>query len=555
MTVCKPIALAVRYSDNIVKMGEAPNLDMFDIVAKQDNPADNFNPQSLLDITNALGAILPRTDTTKYPLVDSRYKQSPILYSEVADFLKQTGLNPEQVAETLKDFQTEINQSPLISNTQERIIPNTPSDVDVVLNQLEFYYSGNMALSISGGFCSAIANPFGKLLAALEALKFGGQLLDSLLSFSFDLDALLSPLTTLKATLTKIVDSLKETLKAQVDGIVKSAQAFVKSVKQGAKKILKKLQKMASNIKNFFEGDSMDKLKDKIGDFVQKSMDQFKEMTPETIALLLFRFCQFTEMIQNFMKSPVDALKNFAVILQTEMTVLKTVSENRAKDAVNAGAVRLDDDGIKEIKARIVRALNIESYERDAQDPGPRPEPEQYVASETLTDAENEALSTLGPDGMDGYFNFSPSVLNMGKSVSDSGPNGGFSEVRFEVWQKFTIVCRRMGRTMTVNSAYRSPEYNRRIGGASRSMHMSALALDVSMAGLSDNDIRNFIRIASQEGFLGIAYYSGSNFTHIDLGSRRSWNRGHRFDAYIDMHLNDGFRKANISSSQETTAF
>jgi len=539
---CFPKTTASIYGDYILETGSAPNLNMFDIVNKQNNPADNYDTQTLLDISSGLAAVLPVTNTSAYPYTDSRYKQGPILFPEIADFLNETGLNAEQVSETLKDYRASIPED------INGVMPNTPKDVDILLKQLEFYYADNLGLTIAGGLCSASINPFGKLGDLLSKITLAGQLLGALLDFN--LADILGPFTALKAKLEKIVDELAETLKAQVDGIVKSAQSFVKNVKAGAKKIKKKLQKMVSNIKNFFSGDSVTGLKDKIGEFVSKAVDQFEEITPAVIGLLMFRFCQFTEMLQLFMLSPVNVLKDFMSKLKTEETVVRDVAQVRTQDAVNAGAVRIDEKGIQEGKARIVKAQNEPSIERDSKPtelPVDLPEPEHYVASDDLTDAENEALSALGPSGMDGYLKFAPSVINMGKSVSDAGPNAGFSEIRTEVMQKLVIVARRMGKTLTINSGYRSPEYNERIGGAKNSQHKSGLAVDISMAGFSDDDIRNFIRIASQEGFLGIAYYTGGNFTHLDIGSRRTWERGHRFDNYLAMHLQDGFRKGKAA--------
>jgi hypothetical protein len=576
---CKPVTIASKYSDSLIKTGVKPNLNMFDILNEQTNPADAYDIGTLINTSRNLATALNRSDTSKYPLLDSRYRQSPILFSEIADFITDSGLNIDQVDKTLSDYNDVIQNLPTPAGSNPPVVSeaNIPSDVKNVFSQLEFYYSDNMANSISGGFCAAIANPFGKLLAAIEALKFSGDLLGKLLDF--DLGSLLSPLTALKASLGKIVDSLKETIMSQVDGIVKSATALINNVKQGAKKIMAKLKKMVNNIKAFFSDDSTATLKDKIGEFVQKSMDQFKEITPEAIALMLFRFCQFTETMQAFMMSPVEGLKKFVTNVALQESLIEKISTYRTQDAVNAGAVRIDDAGIKESKERIIAAANSAALSHDkttpptatpnsqeyvptdrvirtqppersrrgtgATDVGPRPEPEQYVASGELTEAENEALANLGNDGVDGYFKFSGSVLNMGSNVNDAVPGDGYRMVKNEVWYKLMAVARRMGKTLTINSAYRSPAYNAKVGGATSSFHKSGMALDVSMAGFSDDDIRQFIRIASQEGFGGVAYYSGSNFTHVDIGSRRSWNRGHRFDSYIAMHVEDGFRKGH----------
>lgn len=535
---CRPITLASRYADGIVQRGDTPNFDIFAAVNRENNPTDAYDKQSLLNVTNALNNVLARSDTTATPLVHDRKFQGPILFAEIASFLTESGLNIDNVEEALTNFNEYVKANP---KTEANKNLTVPSDVDAIYKQLEYYYSDNMANTISGGFCAAISNPFGALLPALEALNFAGNLLDSLLNF--DLASALGPLTTLKATLEKIADSLKSTLEAQVKGLVDSVKSMAKKIKSGAQKIINKIKKAIDNVKQFLSGDTTDKLKEKIGEFVQKAQDQFKELTAESIALLLFRFCQFTEMMQAFMASPVEALKKLITQTALEEELIDSISEQRTQEAVNAGATRLDKEAVEAAKKRIAKGISCDATRRDNSPPGPAPEPEEYVASPDLTDEENDALLGMDTSGMPGYFNFAPSVLNMGKSVSDAGPDAGFRNVKQEVWNKLIPVARRMGKTLTVNSAYRSPEYNRRIGGATSSRHMSGLALDISMSGFSDDDIRQFIRIASQEGFRGIAYYPGSNFTHIDLGSRRCWNLGHRFDDWVVMARNDGFRK------------
>ena len=77
-----------------------------------------------------------------------------------------------------------------------------------------------------------------------------------------------------------------------------------------------------------------------------------------------------------------------------------------------------------------------------------------------------------------------------------------------------------LGKPMIINSAYRSPEHNRAVGGAKASKHMDGTAFDVSMA---NHDPENFIAAARRAGFRGIGTYPRSNFVHIDLGPARTW--------------------------------
>ena len=537
---CRPTTIASRYSESVIQTGFAPAFSVVDILNKEANPADSYDATTLLRLSQNLNTTIISSDTSAFSLLNQRYQQSPILFSEVADFLDQSGLNINTVDTHLADYQNTI--------TPNQYVPadSIPSDVRDIYSQLEFYYSENMANSISGGLCSAIANPFDKLIPLLDVLTFAGSILDTILSF--DLASLANPLEALKSKLEELVDELAETLKKQLEGIVESATQFVKNVKAGAEKMIKKIKRMINNVKNFLQNTTVDSIKADIKKFIDKSVEQFKSLTPNAIALLLFRFCQFTEMVQAFMMGPIDALRQFAVNLTLQEQLVDKIGEYRTKDAVNAGAVRVDEKGIDKAKKRLVEGQNRSAKKQDKERfVFERPSSEFYVSANKLTDKEREGLLNLGDDGLEGRFKFNSSVLNMGKYVSDAVEGDGYRNVQPEVWTKLTIVARRMSKTFTINSGYRSPQYNDQVGGAKNSSHKSGLAIDVSMSGMSDEDIRKFIRTASQEGFMGVAYYSGSNFVHLDMGARRSWLRGHRFDNYIAMHLDDGFRTGSSS--------
>ena len=71
----------------------------------------------------------------------------------------------------------------------------------------------------------------------------------------------------------------------------------------------------------------------------------------------------------------------------------------------------------------------------------------------------------------------------------------------------------RLGRPMIITSAYRSPEHNRRVGGAPRSKHLDGIAFDVRM---DNHDPESFIAQARALGFHGIGRYPRQGFVHID---------------------------------------
>ena len=77
-----------------------------------------------------------------------------------------------------------------------------------------------------------------------------------------------------------------------------------------------------------------------------------------------------------------------------------------------------------------------------------------------------------------------------------------------------------LGKPLIVTSGYRSPEHNRRVGGATASKHLEGTAFDISM---SNHDPAAFIAAARRAGFSGIGTYPRSNFVHVDTGPARVW--------------------------------
>jgi zinc D-Ala-D-Ala carboxypeptidase len=78
----------------------------------------------------------------------------------------------------------------------------------------------------------------------------------------------------------------------------------------------------------------------------------------------------------------------------------------------------------------------------------------------------------------------------------------------------------RLGKPLIVRSAYRSPEHNRAVGGAERSLHMQGIAFDIAM---TNHDPHSFEQAARAVGFRGIGTYPRSDFMHVDLGPARQW--------------------------------
>lgn len=84
---------------------------------------------------------------------------------------------------------------------------------------------------------------------------------------------------------------------------------------------------------------------------------------------------------------------------------------------------------------------------------------------------------------------------------------------------------------LIINSAYRSPEYNKQVGGAKNSQHMRGKAFDISMV---NHDVELFMEIVenlidpetNKPYFNGIGYYEKYNMVHIDTRDKKArWGK------------------------------
>ena len=83
-----------------------------------------------------------------------------------------------------------------------------------------------------------------------------------------------------------------------------------------------------------------------------------------------------------------------------------------------------------------------------------------------------------------------------------------------------------LGKPIIINSAYRTPEYNRLVGGASRSQHLTAKAADIRVSGLTSKELYDVIEGLISEDEIkegGLGLYN--TFVHYDIrGTKARWN-------------------------------
>jgi len=83
-----------------------------------------------------------------------------------------------------------------------------------------------------------------------------------------------------------------------------------------------------------------------------------------------------------------------------------------------------------------------------------------------------------------------------------------------------------IGKAITINSGYRSPSYNKKIGGVLKSKHVLGQAADIRVEGVSPREIHGIISELIKDGRMkegGLGKYS--SFTHYDIrGTKARWN-------------------------------
>ena len=77
------------------------------------------------------------------------------------------------------------------------------------------------------------------------------------------------------------------------------------------------------------------------------------------------------------------------------------------------------------------------------------------------------------------------------------------------------------GAPVTINSAYRTPQYNDKVGGAAQSQHCYGTAADIVVKGKSPAQVAAYAREIMPD-WGGVGIYAKQGFTHIDVREARA---------------------------------
>ena len=82
----------------------------------------------------------------------------------------------------------------------------------------------------------------------------------------------------------------------------------------------------------------------------------------------------------------------------------------------------------------------------------------------------------------------------------------------------------RFGAAVTINSGYRTPQYNAKVGGVAHSQHCYGTAADITVRGQTPAAVAAYARQLMPD-WGGVGVYAGQGFTHSDVREvRADWN-------------------------------
>jgi len=379
----------------------------FSTLIDQENPLDKVNRDSVVSITNKLNAVLGQEDLTAFPTLKNKYEQFPLTFVEIADYVLKNSVDVDILLESLNTYSPTIGMN---------------SSLASLASDLNFFYEENLGASISGGQCAA----FGELLTGLslifDMIDTGQKLLADIKSLDLDPVKLASTiagklqLSALLAKVEAIIEQLIEKVKLEILKAINSIIPQLKAMGCASKALFKKLNREISEVKSHFSDANMESFKDRVKEFFTNITVQFERTSIENLALLMYRLCQFTELLQDLLMGPSKDLLRAAEAIAVEAKVLGIVSKRNIKKAVDNGATRIDPAIVKKTREDVIKTYSTDLTDEHLTDPCPTAEEIEIIASitnkgltdkilfasrdsssltTTITSAREDAISTL----------------------------------------------------------------------------------------------------------------------------------------------------------------
>lgn len=462
----------------------------------------------------------------------------------------------------------------------------TPSPkMEKYLFQLNWFFA---SITLDIDLCSKIDNPFAQISSLVglsvndlnfdlqtqvvnpEAINPGSSVDEEYAEYDKAINATLKKIDSLRTANLRIVESSTDRL-----------NRFIDSTTSNGPRLYSFFMKKHSQLTEFFGVKSVENLKRKVAAIATANRMQFEKSvdkaTTEPIAydevlnILLINLCNLTVYIDYYFKKKSDDYKNLVTRVTDTFKIQELKSYNVSKQALDAGAIRLNPRERISEAASHAEIFNSNSVSEKSTDDTNTSiiQPMKHI-SRPATKDEKSAILSLTEEGTS-EFSFDTSIVQMGYIAKEFFLRGGngikghekqynptqnyyesgwhmLVEKQPNIYAMLIRTIKRLqddgelGGILKLNSCYRSPYYNRiylkeykKLNASWNSTHMSALAIDISTTGLSNLGVARLIQYASQEGFNRISVYS--TFVHMDIqdGSYRgNWTKYYRNNADIE---------------------
>jgi len=430
---------------------------------------------------NNLNGFLNGRDLSEYPTLSNRVGDVPITPIEYAEFLE------------------EFIYTPAIINT------NIIFSANLLLSQMDDFYTRNFTQSTIGGFCALMPKVFEAIDFFFDAVGFLSKGINGVIAALTE-RALQELMRKIAEEVSKIID--KTVLKVlniirnfDINDFFGEIETFVNE------RIVERVSQLKEDILTFFTRENLNKIKKKVEDLITYAVSVFENPSIEEIQFLVYRFCSFAAQVEALINGLKDPLANFAGGYQGVIRGLRAVSDFNTARAVAAGALRYAFDTRRDL---------INTGETEFIDRGNPPESRIDDVSDipTWEEISSGSSSSFG--------------VVLGNQSFASNPPGqrqeeGWTQLNRSLLAKLVRIQRRFGRKIIVISGFRNPALNDQVGGEENSQHLAKTAVDMTWSGFNTSSMEDLIAIAIDERIGGIGRYPGQSFVHLDIGPRRSW--------------------------------
>ena len=520
----------------------------------QSDPLQFVDRASVISITTSLNRILPQVDLSDFPTLQKKIEVFPITFTEVADYVLANSIDTAIIQEQLAQF-----NPPGFNNT-----------LNGFLDGFDFHLDLNIGKSLSDGTCGAFLDIITTISGIFSMIDSAKKTLSDIQSFLQDLDpqklidSLKSKLTleALQEAIKKAIDKIVAKVRKKIDEALSKIKAQLFNLPCASKHLIKSLGDKVRKAKEFFSKENIKKFKARVEEFIATQIGQFERVSFETLGLLMYKLCQFTELLHELLFGPSKDLLKAAEVIAVEVKVLKSVGNTSTLLAVKNGAIRKDFDQCLIDKEKVTKKIN-DSAETDA-----------VIDNKCPSKEEIELLMDISDDGIGSIIKFADRVVE----------NREWQKIDMSVWLKL-IRLQKLAEdsttVITVNQGFRKQKgKDAEKGSRSKFAHKTPYAIDIEVpskfklragtevARLEQNDddptndegqtgqnavldedgrpIAGFFEVvvtasrsnieeylnsrealavaASKVGFKGLGMYR--SYMHVDMGARRSWIAG-----------------------------